>query len=279
MKTKFFICLLISFLILSRKSIYAAYGQGSGIPDDRRPKTKDYYSYCMSHRDYEIDVSVLDRLSFVSDLEPDEFSVEVRPSCNFSRRINENDIRGIVIHYTNGSAEGAYSWWQVRYPGTSAHYIIRRDGTVIQAVPEVYAAFHLGCYWNDEYCRKCPDELCGNNGFFYDPVENTIAVELENAGPVFEKDGWYADIFGCPLPEDARIYFYGGSDPLYHASSFYEAFTGKQLTTLEKLIRTLEDRYGQLMILGHSDIQQVSVDPGPAFPAERFFRQNFLRGQ
>ena len=34
---------------------------------------------------------------------------------------------------------------------------------------------------------------------------------------------------------------------------------------------TLEQRYGELVILGHSDIQQASVDPGPAFPRAKFF--------
>ena len=244
------------------------------IPDDRRPETKDYYVYCMAHREYQIDVPELNANAFVSDLEGSGLSVEVIPSCNFSRRINENDIRGIVIHYTNGSAEGAYSWWQNRYPGTSAHYLIRRDGSIIQAVPEIYAAFHLGCYWSEEFCGNCPDALCGNHGYFYDPAETTIAVELENAGPLFISDGSYTDIFRTPVPHNSEVFIYEGDDPLYHASRYYENFPEEQLASLEKLIAVLEERYGPLIILGHSDIQQISVDPGPAFPRIKFFTQD-----
>ena len=241
------------------------------IPDDARPETKDYYTYCMSHRDYGIDIFELNEHIFVSDLDENEFQVEVKPSCNFSRRLNDTDIRGIVIHYTNGSSQSACSWWQNQYPGTSAHYIINRDGSIIQSVPEIYSAFHIGCYWSDELCGNCPDKLCRNKGYFFDPEETTIAIELENAGPVFPDDGWYTDIFHNPIPKDSEIYIYDGNDPLYHASRYYEAFSEIQLTVLEKLIADLEQRYGELVILGHSDIQQASVDPGPAFPETKFF--------
>ncbi|MBQ6503909.1 MAG: hypothetical protein IJI57_08380, partial [Flexilinea sp.] len=73
-------------------------------------------------------------------------------------------------------------------------------------------------------------------------------------------------------PKDADIFLYDGSDPLYHASRYYEAFSEMQLITLEKLLADLEQRYGDLIVLGHSDIHQVSVDPGPAFPWTKFFR-------
>ena len=272
-KTKFFLrALLETAAVLSVGfSTAAADSQFNRIPDDRRLSTKDYYTYCMSHRDYQIDVSELNANSFVSDLEGSDMPYEVRPSCNFSRRLDESDIRGIVIHYTNGSSEGALSWWQSTYPGTSAHYIINRDGSIIQAVPEIYAAFHLGCYWSDEFCRNCPDELCDNHGYFYDPAETTIAIELENAGPLFRSNGRYTDIFKTPVPDSSEVFFYGGEDPLYHASRYYETFPEEQLDTLEKLIAILEERYGPLIILGHSDIQQISVDPGPAFPRTKFF--------
>lgn len=275
MKAKFFLwVLLVTAAVLSiRFSTVTADSRISRIPDDRRLSTKDYYTYCMSHRDYQIDVPELNANSFVSDLEGSGLPYEVRPSCNFSRRLDESDIRGIVIHYTNGSSEGAWSWWQTRYPGTSAHYLINRDGSIIQAVPEIYAAFHLGCYWSEEFCMNCPYELCDNHGYFYDPAETTIAIELENAGPLFGSDGTYTDIFKTPVPDSSAVFFYDGDDPLYHASRYYETFPEEQLDSLEKLISLLEERYGPLIVLGHSDIQQISVDPGPAFPRTKFFTQ------
>ena len=273
MKAKLFIRFLAGTVLLALLNFQIVYSENhtERIPDDARPETKDYYAYCMSHRDYGIDIYELNEHTFVSDLDENEFQVEVKPSCNFSRRLNDTDIHGVVIHYTNGSSRSAYSWWQNQYPGTSAHYIINRDGSVIQSVPEIYSAFHIGCYWSDELCGNCPDKLCGNKGYFFDPEETTIAIELENAGPVFPKDDWYTDIFHNPIPKDSEIYIYDGIDPLYHASRYYEAFSKIQLMVLEELIADLEQRYGELIILGHSDIQQASVDPGPAFPETKFF--------
>ena len=130
MKAKFFIRFLAGtvFLVLFNVQIVHSDDNPGRIPDDVRPKTRDYYTYCMSHRDYGIDIYELNGHAFISDLDVNEFQVEVKPSCNFSRRLNDKDIRGVVIHYTNGSSKSAYSWWQNQYPGTSAHYIINRDG-------------------------------------------------------------------------------------------------------------------------------------------------------
>lgn len=241
------------------------------LSDNKRENTKDWFNYCMSHRDYEINVYDLNENRFVSDIPADyPLNVTVYPSCNFSKRIHEGDIRGIVIHYTNGDTESSYSWWQREYPGTSAHYLINRDGSVIQSVPEAYTAYHLGCYWEDTYCKNCPDELCDNSGYFYDPVENTIAIELENAGPLFPRGDKFYNVWNKPV-ENTKIYYYTGNDPLYHASKYYQMFTDEQLASLRLLIASIESRYGDLLILGHSDIQQVSVDPGPAFPREDYF--------
>ena len=275
MKAKFFIRFLTGtvLLVLFNFHIVCSENHTERIPDDARPETINYYTYCMSHRDYGIDIYELNEHTFISDLDGNEFQFEVKPSCNFSRRLNDTDIRGVVIHYTNGSSLSAYSWWQNQYPGTSAHYIINRDGSIIQSVPEIYAAYHIGCYWSDELCGYCPDKLCGNKGYFFDPEETTIAIELENAGPVFPDDDWYMDIFHNPIPKDSEIFIYKGNDPLYHASRYYEAFSEIQLTVQEKLLAKLKHRYGDLTVLGHSDIHQASVDPGPAFPKGKFFTE------
>ena len=57
--------------------------------------------------------------------------ITVRPTCNF---VAGNAPRAIVLHYTDGSLEGAVATFQLPH-NTSAHYIIGRDGTVVQLVP------------------------------------------------------------------------------------------------------------------------------------------------
>ena len=101
MKTKFFIQFLagtVFWALFNFQMVYSDDYTGR-IPDDVRPETRDYYTYCMSHRDYGIDIYELNEHTFVSDLDRNEFQVETKPSCNFSRRVNDTDIRGVVIHY------------------------------------------------------------------------------------------------------------------------------------------------------------------------------------
>lgn len=233
---------------------------------------EDLFSYCSSHRGYDPDPEELDRLAFSPD-PAGTFAVEVHPSCNYSERSAENDIRAVVIHYTNGSASASWNWWQVRYPGTSAHYIIRRDGSLVQSVPERLAAHHLGCFQDRKNCLSCPADLCDEGGYFRDPDGTTIAVELENAGPLFEREEGLIDVFRNPIGSETEIYVYDGDDPGYRASRLYEAYTEAQLASLGRLIAGLEEKYEDLMVLGHSDINPSAVDPGPAFPGTKFFSE------
>ena len=102
-------------------------------------------------------------------------------------------------------------------------------------------------------------------GYFSDPLYTTIAIELENFGPLFldEKNG-FTTVWNTKHNGD--YYIYDGQNPLYHASKYYDAYTVPQLQSLMTLIADIESRYGDLIILGHSDIQQIATDPGPAFP-------------
>ena len=240
---------------------------GEYISDNKRPKTKNYYTYCMNKRETGIDVYQLEANKFVTDISPETgLNVTVHPSCNFVKRPVEGDIRAIVIHYTNGSAESSYNWWRNVYPGTSAHYIVKKDGSVIQSVPELYASYHTGCYALAENCTPCPEELCYyKKGYFSDPLYTTIAIELENFGPLFlDEENGFTTVWNTKHKGD--YYIYDGQNPLYHASKYYDAYTVPQLQSLMTLIADIESRYGDLIILGHSDIQQIATDPGPAFP-------------
>ncbi|MBQ4514525.1 MAG: hypothetical protein II969_16150 [Anaerolineaceae bacterium] len=78
MKTKFFIRFLAGtlILILFNFQIVCSEDHLKRIPDDARPKTKDYYTYCMSHRDYGIDEYELNEHTFISDLDGNEWDAE-----------------------------------------------------------------------------------------------------------------------------------------------------------------------------------------------------------
>ena len=54
------------------------------------------------------------------------------------------DIRYIVIHTTEGSADGAASWFQNDKSHVSAHYVISRTGEIVQLVRQRNVAWHAG---------------------------------------------------------------------------------------------------------------------------------------
>jgi N-acetyl-anhydromuramyl-L-alanine amidase AmpD len=54
------------------------------------------------------------------------------------------DIRYIVIHTTEGSADGAASWFQNDKSHVSAHYVISRTGDIVQLVRQHNIAWHAG---------------------------------------------------------------------------------------------------------------------------------------
>ena len=63
------------------------------------------------------------------------------PDCNYSERTNQ--VKAVVIHYTEGSYAGCISWFKNCDSQVSAHYVIRSsDGQVTQMVREADKAWH-----------------------------------------------------------------------------------------------------------------------------------------
>lgn len=57
----------------------------------------------------------------------------------------KGQITAIVIHYTASmSLEGTISWFRHRDSEVSAHYVIGRDGRIVQMVDDAMAAWHAG---------------------------------------------------------------------------------------------------------------------------------------
>jgi N-acetylmuramoyl-L-alanine amidase len=59
--------------------------------------------------------------------------------------LRKKAITAIVIHYTASlSIEGTISWFKNKTAKVSAHYVIGRDGRVVQMVPDNFVAWHAG---------------------------------------------------------------------------------------------------------------------------------------
>ena len=68
-------------------------------------------------------------------------------SPNF-HTIIDRQITAIIIHYTGAiTLEGTVSWFKKKESKVSAHYVISRDGEIIQMVEDKDVAWHAGVSW------------------------------------------------------------------------------------------------------------------------------------
>ena len=173
--------------------------------------------------------------------------VTVHPSCNFAPG---NTPHAIVLHYTDGGTlEGAVATFRSAY-GTSAHYIIDRDGSVVQMVPENMVAFHVSCTGIRSNCvPSCP--ICdGLDGGLVEPYTQSIGIELVNDGYVSPNN------FKGPIYEDYLNSF---------GHRYWEDYPKAQLAALRTLVLDIRARYNipWEMVMGHYRVN-AKVDPGPA---------------
>ncbi len=172
---------------------------------------------------------------------PNYAEAVINASCN---HWGQNNPEAIVLHFTRGELSAALAEFQTR-DRTSAHYVIDRDGTVYQTMPESYGARHVTCIAGCLEC--CPTYLCGDNH----PELHSIGIELVNQGQV--RDDWQG-----PIYEDYNMAF---------GNRYWDDYPSAQLQALTALLLDITARYGIPLdadhIIAHSRIQQ-KADPGPA---------------
>jgi N-acetylmuramoyl-L-alanine amidase len=174
--------------------------------------------------------------------------VEWTPSPNHSPR-KAKEITAIIYHYTaGGSQEGTVKQFQDRASKVSAHYVLGRDGKIVQMVPLDLAAWHAGV-----------SKLDGA-----DAVNNfSIGIEICNFGKLTKKDDRFYDYRGE---------LYKGPTPIHAGGAYWEPFTDAQYKALAKLTNELLAKYPIKHITGHQDValpKGRKIDPGPAFDYKR----------
>ena len=148
----------------------------------------------------------------------------------------------------------------------SAHIVVDLDGTITQLVPFNLKAWHAGQSSFSTFERT----YSGLNDY-------SIGIELVNPG-------WFVK-----TPDD--LFLHEGESPIDHeklasfhpfvnapspngGEALWAAYPKVQIDVLEELTSAILDAYPSIThVLGHADISPVrKVDPGPAFPMERFTR-------
>ncbi len=157
-----------------------------------------------------------------------------------------NHPKFLVIHFTCGmTGRSSVQWWKnPKAKGACAHFVIERDGELLQ-------------------CRPC-NRTCGHAGVSYWKGTSglnscSIGIELANAGNAV-KNGLLFDKYRPQNGITAATHKNG-------LCGFWENYSEAQLKTCFELARTLHRTYSFDDIVGHDDIApQRKNDPGPLFP-------------
>ncbi len=173
----------------------------------------------------------------------------VSPSCNYFRG---DRPEAIVIHYTAGGDLNSTLNAFRADKGASAHYVIDRDGKVVQVMPEDLGALHVNCNGKRSNCvQSCP--ICdGKDGALTEPYSRSIGIELVNRGHI-------------PGPTAPGTYY---EDYLHSYNyTYWEEYPEAQIAALKVLVEDIAARWNipidNQHVLGHYRINQ-KVDPGPA---------------
>lgn len=171
----------------------------------------------------------------------DYTDARVLPSCTHGRG---NDPKAVVIHATEGRLKGALAHLRDPESQVSVHYVVDRDGTVYQLVPERIAAYHVSPW---DRLPSCPAFLCGDSH----PENHSIGIEMVNAVEV--PPNWPE-----PIYEDFQMAF---------GWRWWEDYPQVQRDTLKRLVEDIASRWGIPVdpehVIGHYRINHGS-DPGPA---------------
>jgi N-acetyl-anhydromuramyl-L-alanine amidase AmpD len=185
-------------------------------------------------------------------------SVIIKPTCHFARPIIPE---AVILHFTEGAYSAAVHEFRESELEASIHYIIDRDGTITQMVPEYFGAHHVTCYSNRAMCtRTCP--ICENQeGVLTEPWTRSIGIELVNNGRLRGQLGDFKN------PDDTPFEGLVFEDYLVSWSyRYWEDYPMEQIEALRILVTDIMARWDipLEMILGHSRIQLNKNDPGPA---------------
>lgn len=169
----------------------------------------------------------------------------------------------LIVHYTVvRSTAAAIRAFRSKERQASAHLILDADGTWTQMVPFNRKAWHAG-----------PSEWAGRAGC----NDFAVGIEIVNPGPLDRQGTTFRDVNNLTWNgEVVRAKHRNGSQRW----KYWAAYTQQQLTALEEVGTLLVANYQLKGVAGHDDVAPMrKIDPGPAFPMDRFRGILFGRAQ
>ena len=151
----------------------------------------------------------------------------------------------IILHYTAGSNCMSSAHYLTRPDvAASAHLVIGRAGEVVQLVPFNIVAWHAG-----------RSRYAGRSGLNY----CSLGIELDNLGQLRQEGGKFVAECGVVVSfEDVYV------DESGREKTYWHKYTKVQERVLAEVCGVLTNCYPIDEIVGHSDVTERKVDPGPA---------------
>lgn len=177
----------------------------------------------------------------------------------------------LLIHFTASTFASAAREFDRPESKKSIHFLIGRDGKVVQKVPLDRAAWHAGAD------SRVPAHL-RPKGVKYPANQSvnfqSIGIEFANEGPlVRDEGGVYRTWYGKAVPESEVV----SVTEFGSVVSYWHRYEEVQLIEGLELSKVLVDGLGLREILGHSDVLDGKRDPGPLFPMRAFRSRLFGR--
>jgi N-acetylmuramoyl-L-alanine amidase len=194
--------------------------------------------------------------------EQGDFEVGFRETPNISGYFKDGLPDTIVLHYTGSSSlDSAIGWLTNRNAKASAHFVVGKDGKIVQLAPVNTITWHAGIsMWKNRHSL---------NNF-------SIGIEIENAGLLEKRANGYATWYNKRIDDELVVLAKHKNKDKEEA---WEAYTAQQIEAVECLCSALIQKYGIKEIVGHDDISPGrKVDPGPAFPMVKL-RDKILFGR
>ena len=182
-------------------------------------------------------------------------NISFRLSPNTPGRFQSGSPDTIVIHFTAGSSlASSVNVLTNADSGVSAHFVVGRNGDIVQMLPTNKIAWHAG-----------ESHYEGRSGL----NQYSIGIELDNAGQLKARgDGTYESWFGEVYGENEVL---AAQHANQQSIGYWHKYTEVQIARTLSICKTLSSYYDISTVVGHEEIAPArKVDPGPAFPLQKF---------
>lgn len=154
-------------------------------------------------------------------------------------------FNSICIHHTaGGSAQSTINWWIQDKQRIATNYIIDRDGTIIQVIPDNCWAYHL-------YVASRGNKIDFKYKRFKHDV-HSLGIELCNWGQLTFKDGKYLNYVGREVKDVIQC--------PHRGYTYWEPYTQAQIDSLENLLFKLVDEFNIPLKENYNDIFNINLD-------------------